>query len=71
MEYEVDTTKWTCTCTVSRTGYPSGEPCKHQHAVAQKWPQTYSLTLMMKDDTYMLSLHWDSRDLETRASMLE
>ena len=35
-EYEVDTQKWTCTCTVSRTGYPSGEPCKHQHAVANK-----------------------------------
>ena len=37
MEYEVDTLKWTCTCTVSRTGYPSGEPCKHQHSVAQKF----------------------------------
>ena len=35
-EYEVDTQKWTCTCTVSRTGYPSGEPCKHQHVVANK-----------------------------------
>ena len=35
IEYEVVTTK--CTCTVSRTGYPSGEPCKHQHAVAQKY----------------------------------
>ena len=35
-EYEVDTQKWTCTCTVGRTGYPSGEPCKHQHAVANK-----------------------------------
>ncbi len=40
MEYEVDTTKWTCTCTVSRTGYPSGEPCKHQHSVAQKFNLT-------------------------------
>ena len=39
-EYEVDTQKWTCTCTVGRTGYPSGEPCKHQHSVAKK----YSLT---------------------------
>ena len=38
--YEVDTTKWTCTCTVSRTGYPSGEPCKHQHSVAQKFNLT-------------------------------
>ena len=36
-EYEVDTQKWTCTCTVGRTGYPSGEPCKHQHAVANKF----------------------------------
>ena len=35
-EYEVDTQKWTCTCTVGRTGYPSEEPCKHQHAVAKK-----------------------------------
>ena len=35
-EYEVDTQKWTRTCTVSRTGYPSGEPCKHQHAVPNK-----------------------------------
>ena len=37
MEYEVDTSKWTCTWTVSRTGYPSGEPCKHQHSVARKY----------------------------------
>ena len=35
-EYEVDTSRWTCTCSVGRTGYPSGEPCKHQHAVANK-----------------------------------
>ena len=28
--------EWTCTCTVGRTGYPSGEPCKHQHSVAKK-----------------------------------
>ena len=33
----MDTQKWTCTCTVGRTGYPSGEPCKHQHAVANKF----------------------------------
>ena len=33
-EYEVDTQKWICT--VRRTGYPSGEQCKHQHAVANK-----------------------------------
>ena len=39
-EYEVDTQKWTCTCTVGRTGYPSGEPCKHQHAVAKKFYMT-------------------------------
>ena len=34
-EYEVDTQNWMCTCTVhvSRTEYPSGEQCKHQHAV--------------------------------------
>ena len=36
-EYEVDTNKWTCTCSVGRTGYPSGEPCKHQHAVAKHY----------------------------------
>ena len=35
--YEVDTDKWTCTCSVGRTGYPSGEPCKHQHAVAKHY----------------------------------
>ena len=39
-EYEVDTQKWTCTCTVGRTGYPSGEPCKHQHSVAKKYGLT-------------------------------
>ena len=39
-EYEVDTQKWTCTCIVGRTGYPSGEPCKHQHAVAKKFNLT-------------------------------
>lgn len=36
-EYEVDTTTWTCTCSIGRTGQPSGEPCKHQHAVANKY----------------------------------
>ena len=36
IEYEVDTERWTCTCSVGRTGQPSGEPCKHQHAVASK-----------------------------------
>ena len=40
MEYEVNTEKWTCTCTVGRTGYPSGEPCKHQHSVANKYNLT-------------------------------
>ena len=34
IEYEVDTERWTCTCSVGRTGQPSGEPGKHQHAVA-------------------------------------
>jgi hypothetical protein len=37
LEYYVDTQAWMCTCTVGRTGYPSGEPCKHQHAVAKKY----------------------------------
>ena len=43
MEYEVDTQNWTCTCTVRRTGYPTDEPCKHQHAVTKSiiyWHQT-------------------------------
>ncbi len=53
-EYEVDTQKWTCTCTVSRTGYPSGEPCKHQHAVANKQPQIYFLILMLMGATCTL-----------------
>ena len=39
-EYEVNTKNWTCTCTVGRTGYPSGEPCKHQHSVAIKYTLT-------------------------------
>lgn len=37
IEYTVDAIKWTCTCSVGRTGHPSGEPCKHQHAVANKY----------------------------------
>ena len=36
-DYTVDTDKWTCTCSVGITGFPSGEPCKHQHAVANKY----------------------------------
>ena len=40
IEYEVDTERWTCTCSVGRTGQPSGEPCKHQHAVANKYNLT-------------------------------
>ena len=39
-KYEVNTKDWTCTCTVGRTGYPSGEPCKHQHSVAKKFNLT-------------------------------
>ena len=39
-EYEVDTERWTCTCSVGRTGQPRGEPCKHQHAVANKYNLT-------------------------------
>ena len=35
--YEIDTDTWTCTCSVGITGFPSGEPCKHQHAVANKY----------------------------------
>ena len=35
--YIVDTDKWTCTCSVGITGFPSSEPCKHQHAVASKY----------------------------------
>lgn len=37
IDYMVDCSKWTCTCTIGRTGHPSGEPCKHQHAVATKY----------------------------------
>ena len=36
-EYIVDTEKWTCTCSVGITGFPRGEPCRHQHAVANKY----------------------------------
>ena len=35
--YIVDTHKWACTCSVRKTGFPSREPCKHQHAVANKY----------------------------------
>ena len=35
--YKIDAIAWTCTCTISLTGYPSGEPCKHQHALANKY----------------------------------
>ena len=38
--YEIDTLNWTCTCSIRRTGYPSGEPCKHQHSVANKYKLT-------------------------------
>lgn len=37
VEYLVDSHEWTCTCSIGRTGHPSGEPCKHQHAVATKY----------------------------------
>ena len=36
MEYEVDSSRWHCTCTIAWTGKPTGEPCKHQAAVAKK-----------------------------------
>ena len=35
--YVIDSNKWTCTCSVGITDFPSGEPCKHQHAVANKY----------------------------------
>ena len=57
IEYEVDTERWTCTCSVGRTGQPSGEPCKHQHAVANKCNLTAPNLvpyLMEMEDTYML-----------------
>ena len=31
IEYEVNTEKWTYTCSAGRTGEPCGEPCKHQY----------------------------------------
>ena len=33
-DYIVGTHKCTCTCSVGITGFPSREPCKRQHAVA-------------------------------------
>ena len=37
VEYEVDTSRWHCTCTIAWTGKPTGKPCKHQAAVAKKY----------------------------------
>ena len=37
IKYAVDCQQWTCTCSIGRTGQPSGEPCKHQHAVAKTY----------------------------------
>ena len=37
VEYEVDTSRCHCTCTIAWTGKPTGEPCKHQAAVAKKY----------------------------------
>ena len=39
VEYEVDMSRWhcTCTCTIVWTGKPTGEPCKHQAAVGKKY----------------------------------
>ncbi len=55
--YIIDCQKWTCTCSIGRTGYPSGEPCKHQHAVAKKYnlnaPNLYP-TSIPQADIYML-----------------
>ncbi len=55
--YEINTTVWTCTCSINLTGYPSGEPCKHQHAVANKFnlvaPNLIPY-LMVMADFYML-----------------
>ena len=34
-EYQVDTAAWNCNCSVGWSGHPSGEPCKHQAAVAK------------------------------------
>ena len=31
--YDIDSNKWTWTCSVGITGFPSGEPCKHQHLI--------------------------------------
>ena len=33
----IDTKKWHCTCTIAWTGKPTGEPCRLQAAVAQKY----------------------------------
>ena len=36
VEYEVDMSRWHCTCTIAWTGKPTGEPCKHT-VVAKKY----------------------------------
>ena len=63
-ECEVDTIKLTCTCTISRTGYPS-EPYKHQHTVANKLNVTAPnlFPYFSADGGYML---WAHTRLETR-----
>ena len=37
VEYQVDTAAWNCNCSVGWSGHPSGEPCKHQAAVAKAY----------------------------------
>ena len=63
IEYEMDTESWSCTCSVGRTGQPSGEPCKHQHAAVNKYNLTAPKVVLYLEDTYMLKLHLELRKL--------
>lgn len=69
--YEIDTKNWTCTCSIGRTGYPSGEPCKHQHAVANKFGLTAPnlIPFFNSDGRYLLL--WDLKKQGKKHFILE
>ena len=63
VEYEVDTSRWHCTCSIAWTGKPTGEPCKHQAAVAKKYNLSsinyISYISAQREDMHMQFWQWE------------
>ena len=71
VEYEVDTSRWRCTCTIAWIGKPTGEPCKHQAAVAKKYNlSSINYIPVQREDMHMQFWWWELKMLVINHSMV-